>query len=214
LIFDDLPAQDDATVRRGRPAAHLVYDEGSVQIAALSMISSGFGLLAQLDRQYPAHKVTEVIAYVGTVLGPERLCRGQNMDLRMGSADGPAPVGEILEMYDLKTSTAIEASLVPLMMVLDRPPAEVALVKQYAYHAGIVFQIRDDILDATSSTEILGKDADNDVGKVNIVRILGLAEATRLMNAHVADAVGCCERLPFDADLLAGMARYFAARRR
>lgn len=121
LIFDDLPAQNDATVRRGRPAAHLVFDEGSVQLAAWSMVSSGFGLLARLDQRYPAHRVTEVIAYVGTVLGPERLCRGQNMDLHLG-ASGAAVSGEqILQMYSLKTSTVLEAALVPLMMVLDRP---------------------------------------------------------------------------------------------
>lgn len=213
LLFDDLPAQDDATVRRGRPAAHLVFDEGSVQIAAVSMISFGFGLVTQLSRHYPAHKVAEVTAYVGTVLGPERLCRGQQMDLRMGG-DTPASSQQILEMYALKTSTAIEASLVPLMMVLDRPPAEVALVERYAHHAGIVFQIRDDILDATSSTEMLGKDANNDTSKANLVRVLGLSEATRLLDAHVAAAESCCARLPFDANLLAGMVRHFATRRR
>jgi geranylgeranyl pyrophosphate synthase len=214
LIFDDLPAQDDATVRRGRRAAHVVFDEGSVQIAALSMVSSGFGLLAQLGRDFPAHKVTEVIAYIGTVLGPERLCRGQHLDLRMGVGDAAPGGREILRMYELKTSTAIEAALVPLMMILDRPPAEIALLERYAHHAGIVFQLRDDILDATSATEILGKDAGNDVGKANIVRVYGLAEADRLMRSHLADAIECCERLPFDTNLLAGMVRHFAARRR
>lgn len=214
LLFDDLPAQDGATVRRGRPAAHLVFAEGSVQLAALSMISTGFGLLARLDQRFPAQKVTEVIAYLGTVLGPQRICRGQYLDLRLADQDEPAGSEEILRMYDLKTSTAIEAALVPLMMVLDRPVGETTLVRRYAHHAGIVFQLRDDILDATSSTEALGKDADNDVGKANLVRVLGLAEADRLMQQHLADAVACCAKLPFDTTQLAGMVRYFATRRR
>jgi geranylgeranyl pyrophosphate synthase len=222
LLFDDLPAQDNATVRRGRPAAHVVFDEGGVQLAALSMISSGFGLLATLAGPFPAQKVAEVIAYVGTVLGPDRLCRGQLLDLRMGdlgaagATDGPdGPDGPaILRMYELKTSTAIEAALVPLAMVLDRPREEITLLERYARHAGIVFQLRDDILDATSSTEVLGKDADNDVSKVNVVRHYGLAEADRLMQTHLAAAVDACERLPFDTRLLAGMARHFATRRR
>ncbi|HET8681158.1 MAG TPA: polyprenyl synthetase family protein [Micromonosporaceae bacterium] len=214
LVFDDLPAQDDATFRRGRPAAHLVFDEGSVQLAALSMVSVGFGLLGGLGGRYPPGKVTEVIAYVGTVLGPERLCRGQNLDLHLGR-DGAAVTGEeILQMYDLKTSTAIEAALVPLMMVTDRPAGEIAALKRYAHHTGIVFQIRDDILDATSSTEVLGKDAGNDTGKVNLVRVYGLAEADRLMRAHLADAVRCCEQLPFDTDLLKCTVHHFASRRR
>lgn len=213
LIFDDLPAQDDATVRRGRPAAHKVFDEGSVQLAALSMVSSGFGLIAQLDRRFPAHRVTEVTGYLGSVLGPERLCRGQHLDLRMGR-DGTPTGPEILAMYELKTSTAIEAALVPLMMVLDRPAGEIELVRRYAHHAGIVFQLRDDILDATSATGVLGKDAGNDVGKANIVRVYGLAEARRLMGDHLAEAVDCCARLPFDTGLLVGMVRHFATRRR
>lgn len=216
LMFDDLPAQDDAQVRRGRPTAHTVYDEGSVQLAAISMISSGFGMIAQLGPPYRAEKVAEVIAYLGTVLGPARLCRGQELDLRMGRAGRQAEItgDAIIEMYELKTSTAIEAALVPLMMLVDRPPDEIELIRGYARHAGIVFQIRDDILDLTSSTESLGKDADNDVGKVNVVRAYGLGEAQRLLQAHLDEALGCCARLPFDTRLLQGMAHHFANRRK
>ncbi len=214
LLFDDLPAHDDATVRRGRPAAHLVFDEASVQLAALSMISSGFGLLAGLDRHFPASRVTRVIGYAGTVLGPRRLCHGQHLDLRMARSGVTASREDILRMYDLKTSTAMEAALVPLMMVLDRPPAEVTLMERYAHHAGIVFQIRDDMLDVTSSTEILGKDTGNDTGKVNLVRSYGLDDARELMRTHLADAVDCCRRLPFDTRLLECAVRHFALRRR
>jgi len=214
LLFDDLPAQDDATVRRGRPAAHLVFDEGSVQLAALSMVSTAFGLLARLDRWFPAPRVTEVIDYAGAVLGPDRLCRGQHLDLRMGRGAAPASGADILQMYALKTSTAIEAALVPLMMVVGRPAEQTALLARYAHHAGIVFQLRDDVLDATSSTDALGKDAGNDLGRVNIVRQRGLDEAHRLMAAHLAEAVDCCTRLPFDTRLLACMVRHFADRRR
>ena len=214
LLFDDLPAHDDATVRRGRPAAHLVFDEASVQLAALSMISSAFGLLAGLDRHYPAARVTDVIGYAGTVLGPQRLCHGQHLDLRMARSGATATRDEILRMYDLKTSTAMEAALVPLMMVLDRPRAEITLLERYAHHAGIVFQIRDDILDATSSAEILGKDTGNDTGKVNLVRSYGLVEARELMLSNLADAVDCCRSLPFDTRLLECAVRHFALRRR
>jgi geranylgeranyl pyrophosphate synthase len=214
LMFDDLPAQDDAKVRRGRPTAHTVFDEGSVQLAAVSMISSGFGLLAQLDRLYPAHRVTEVIAYLGTALGSGRLCRGQDLDLHLAKASAAITGEDILEMYDLKTASSLEAALVPLMMLENRPPDEIELVKQYAHHAGIVFQIRDDVLDLTSSTDILGKDTENDVGKVNLVRVYGLAVAQQLMQTHLASAVSCCSQLPFDTTLLEGMVRYFAHRKK
>jgi geranylgeranyl pyrophosphate synthase len=214
LLFDDLPAQDDAEYRRGRPTAHTVFDEGRVQLAAISMISTGFGLLAQLDERYPAEKVTAVIAYLGTMLGPNRLCRGQDLDLCLGRSDEPVTGEQILDMYELKTSTTLEAALVPLMMLEDRPRQEVELVKRYARNAGIVFQIRDDILDLTASTEDLGKDAGNDLGKVNVVRVYGLPEARRLMGEHLDDAIACCAELPFDTQLLEGMVTHFAKRKR
>lgn len=214
LLFDDLPAHDDATLRRGRPAAHLVFDEADVQLAAISMISSGFGLLSRLGAHYPPQRVNEVIGYLGAVLGPERLCLGQHLDLALSRREAPASVADIVRMYALKTSTALEAALVPLMMVLDRPQPEIDLLKGYAHHAGIVFQIRDDILDATAAAEVLGKDAGNDTGKANLVRTHGLATAERLLAEHLAEALACCARLPFDTGLLACAVRHFATRRR
>lgn len=214
LIFDDLPAQDDAMLRRGRPAAHTVFDEGSVQLAAISMLSSGFGMLARLDQHYPAERVTAVIAYVGAVLGPQRLCRGQYLDLRFARDARPVTGEDILEMYRLKTSTMVEAALVPLLMLLDRPRTEIELLTRYADHAGIVFQARDDILDATGSSEHLGKDAGKDVGKVNLVRVYGLAQARRLMADHRDAAVACLTPLPFDTRLLQGIVTHFATRTR
>lgn len=214
LMFDDLPAQDNATTRRGRPAAHVAFDEAGAQLAALSMISTGFGLLARLTEHFPADKVTEVLGYLGSVLGPERLCRGQHLDLRLG-ADGTPVTGErILEMYRLKTSTSLEAALVPLAMLVERPEPDLAALRRYADHAGIAFQLRDDILDLTATTEAIGKDAGHDTGKVNLVRVYGLAEAERLMWANVDGALAACAELSFDPTLLAGMVRYFATRRR
>ncbi len=212
LLFDDLPAQDNATLRRGRPAAHLVFAEGSVQLAGIALLSAGFGALAALDRHYPAATVTEIVRYAGTVLGPGRLCRGQAMDLRM-SAETGATTEEILQMYALKTSTMFEAALVPVMMLAGRAKAEIELMRRYAHHAGIAFQIRDDFLDATSAAERIGKDVGNDTGKANLVRTHGPATATRLIESHVDDALTACARLSFDTRLCAAAVRYFATRR-
>ena len=116
-------------------------------------------------------------------------------------------------MYSLKTSTAIEGALVPLLMLLDRPPEQIDLLKRYAHHAGVVFQLHDEVLDATSSTRQLGKDAGHDTATANIVRTCGIAEARRLTAAHLTEALGYCERLPFNTDLLACAVRHFATRR-
>jgi geranylgeranyl pyrophosphate synthase len=211
LVFDDLPAQDDAALRRGKPTAHIAFDEAGAQLAGIGLISTGFGMLSELSKYYPAYKVNEVIRYFGLVLGPERLCHGQDMDLRMDRTEDAS--GEaIIHMYNLKTSTLIEAALVPVLMLHGRPRAEMELVQSYAYHAGIVFQIRDDILDAISTSTALGKDAGNDADKVNIVRVYGLDEAQKMMCAHLDKAIASCARLPFNTDLLQGTVNHFASR--
>jgi hypothetical protein len=61
LVFDDLPAQDNATLRRGKATAHMAFDEAGAQLAGISMLSSGFGLLGELSQQYPTHTVTGVV---------------------------------------------------------------------------------------------------------------------------------------------------------
>ncbi|NUR72573.1 MAG: hypothetical protein HOU81_17285 [Hamadaea sp.] len=210
LVFDDLPAQDDATLRRGRPAAHLVFDEGLVQLAGIAMLSAGFGALAKLDREFPAARVTEIVEYAGSVLGPSRLCRGQALDLRPVE---PVTAEQVLEVYELKTSTMLEAALVPLMMLTERPEPEIGLIREYARHAGVVFQLRDDLLDATSVAERLGKDTGQDADKATLVRLLGEPGAARVMLSHLDAAVAACAALPFDTRLLSGVARHFAFRR-
>ncbi|MFD0593973.1 polyprenyl synthetase family protein [Catellatospora coxensis] len=139
---------------------------------------------------------------------------GQYLDLRYARDASPVTGEDILEMYRLKTSTMVEAALVPLLMLLDRPRVEIELITRYADHAGIVFQARDDILDATASSEQLGKDSGNDVGKANLVRVYGLAQARRLMEQHRDAAVDSCAALPFDTRLLQGIVEHFAARGR
>jgi len=213
LIFDDMPAQDDAVLRRGKPTAHVAFGEARAQLAGIAMMSNGFGGLSELSKFYPAERVTAVLHYYGTVLGPERLCRGQDIDLRMASDTENITTNDIIEMYNLKTSTSIEASLIPIMILEERPPTEIELMKKYAYHAGIVFQIQDDILDMTETSTSTGKDANNDIGKANIARREGIEKAQLLMHEHLQNAIGCCQNLPFNTNLLEGIAKRFAARR-
>ncbi len=214
LIFDDLPAQDNAKLRRGKPTTHMKFGEDRAQLAGISLLSSGFGALSELYKTYSNEKVSEILEYFGSVLGPERLCLGQDMDLHMTRDEKMFSIEEIIEMYNLKTSTLIEASLVPVMILEERPVKEIELIKKYSYHAGIVFQLRDDILDNTTSSEVLGKDANHDINKVNIARVGGLSYARALLDEHLEAALTCCSEVSFDTTLLEGIVQYFADRKR
>lgn len=214
LILDDLPAQDNATQRRGRPTVHVAYPEWAAQLASISMISRGFGILPNLNKHFPADRVNEVVRYADRILGFGGLCEGQAMDLGMDANASSVNKEDIIRMYSLKTSQAIAAALVPLMILQGRPQEEVDLLERFAYDAGIVFQLRDDILDLTSSPELLGKDADNDGEKKNIARLYGCEEAERLLGEHLASAISSCRQLPFDSRLLEGIVGYFATRKK
>jgi geranylgeranyl pyrophosphate synthase len=214
LVFDDLPAQDNATLRRGKPVTHIQFGEWAAQLAGISSISRGFGVLADLKQHFPADKVTEVVAYASQLMGLEGLCKGQAMDLLMEENGWAITEASIIEMYHYKTSLALEAALVPLMILTDRRQDEIDLVKQFAHHAGVVFQIRDDILDMTTTAEKMGKDTQNDASKANLARLCGVEEAQRIMEQHYADAVRACEGLPFNTNLLVGTVKYFATRKK
>lgn len=211
LIFDDLPAQDNATLRRGRPTAHIVFPESDAQLAGISMIAHSLGSLGALKENFPADKVTEVIEYVGTTLGAKNLCLGQHMDMSLGDN---ANLDEIIEMYNLKTSSLIEGSLMPLMILADRPQQERNLIRTYARHAGIVYQLRDDILDATSTAATTGKDSNLDAGKHNVVTHFGLEAAHQQLQLHLSAALDACTQLPFKTGLLESTVQYFATRKK
>ena len=132
LIFDDLPAQDNAKLRRGQPTAHIKFGEYDAQLAGISMISHGIGILGRLSEHFPPDRVAELVEYVGTVLGAGRLCLGQHMDLSLKEG---ATLEQGLEMYNLKTSVMIEGALMPLMILQGRPESERSFVQEYAYHA-------------------------------------------------------------------------------
>ncbi|QQS19341.1 polyprenyl synthetase family protein [Candidatus Saccharibacteria bacterium] len=210
LLFDDLPAQDNAKTRRGKPAAHHVFPESQVQLAGIALIDSVYLKLTQLKEHYPPEKVLETIAYIAGKIGKD-LCEGQNIDLTPSSA---TTTEEIIRMYALKTSSLIDASLVPLMMLEQRPPVEIELMQTYAYHAGIVFQIQDDILDATGSASILGKDSQQDNEKSTVVTLGDVTKAQFLRDYHLDAAIKALDELPFSTGLLASTVRYFANRRR
>lgn len=211
LLFDDLPAQDDAPLRRGQETAHIKFPEYDAQLAGIAMLAHSTGVLGRLGEHFPPDRVNAVVEYAGTILGPHKLCLGQHMDL---AADTSSTAESIIEMYNLKTSTLIEHALVPLMMLEGRPAEEIAAMQRYAYHAGIVFQLRDDILDASSSSDVMGKLDRQDGDKQNIVTRCGVEEAQSMLETHVQGATEALEQLPFPTDLLKKLVVYFATRNR
>jgi geranylgeranyl pyrophosphate synthase len=211
LVFDDLPAQDNSGLRRGKLTTHVAYPEWGAQLAGIAMLSRAYGVFPKLVEHFPPERVNEVVHYIDSALGFEGISRGQALDLAQSSQELMTP-DDILEMYRLKTSVALEASLVPLMILLGRSNEEIKYISEYARYAGIVFQIKDDLLDMYASTEQAGKDTQHDTGKANIARNYGPDEAERLIRENLVAATACLEKLHFNTRLLEGILHYFANR--
>jgi|GEM_PF-23953 geranylgeranyl pyrophosphate synthase len=189
LIFDDLPAQDNATLRRGQETLHTAFGEGEAQLAALSMIFDAQQLLAQIDT---AHNLGGTLAeYINASLGQHGLCLGQLYDLESFgvSRELPQDVDALDEITHLKTGLAIEMSIVGSALIAGQPPEVIDTLKAYSYHTGLAFQIKDDLLDASDSA-VIGKDANADVAneKPNYVEVLGNNEAQKKLDYHLAKA--------------------------
>ncbi|REK76735.1 polyprenyl synthetase family protein [Paenibacillus paeoniae] len=194
LIFDDLPSQDNASVRRGKPTLHQLHDSATAELTGLYLIQKAIQEQASL-MDFDPKTVLTLMRYSSQKAGEMSI--GQAMDLQF---KGMALTLEQLRAVSYyKTGIAFEACLVMPAILAQESDGEMERLKDFAYHAGIAFQIKDDLLDAESDTLTLGKpagqDSDNNIS--SFVAILGLDAARREMWEHYCQA----------ADALSGMGR-------
>jgi geranylgeranyl diphosphate synthase type II len=193
LIHDDLPALDNDDLRRGRPTCHKVFGEALAILAGDALQAYAYEVLARL--RCPALARTRIIEELahstGTVDG---MVGGQVMDLE---AEHKRPDAATLDyIHRAKTGALITASLVLGSIYAGATDAEVASIRQFGSLAGLAFQIADDILDVTQTSEQLGKTAGKDVSaeKATWPALYGLQaseqQAQELVNAACAELNG------------------------
>jgi geranylgeranyl pyrophosphate synthase len=162
IVCDDLPQQDNADLRRGRPSLHKQFSESTAQLAIIALIAYGYHQLPSLAVEYGGHypdgKVLRLIDYVSQAIGMNGLTWGQVLDL-----DHRHPIRDIDQLKAatfLKTGLAFEASVYPAFILLGEPQSQRALaMKEFAREVGVIFQARDDYLDATQLSDHIGKSA-------------------------------------------------------
>ncbi|RIX50338.1 polyprenyl synthetase family protein [Paenibacillus nanensis] len=211
LIFDDLPSQDNASTRRGRPTLHQVHNSATAELTGLYLIQKAFGEQASLESFEPK-AVLALMRYSSQIAAD--MCAGQAMDLE---ARGKAlTLEEMNTICYYKTGMAFEASLVMPAILAQVKEAEIEALKKFAYHAGIAFQIKDDLLDSTGDSELLGKPVRQDVDNNNstFVTILGQEEAAKAMWEHYCMATEALKPLPRDTAFLQHLLDYMVSRDR
>jgi len=190
LIHDDLPCMDDDDLRRGRPTSHKVYGEGIAVLAGDALLTIAFEILAQA-RETARYKMPALIRELASASGSQWLIGGQVADLEGEGKKLRGP--ELKYIHRCKTAALLAASIRLGAMSANATPARLAALTTFGQCLGLAFQVIDDILDVTQTTEKLGKTAGKDVAatKATYPAIFGLdrsrAEARHLTHAaHLA----------------------------
>jgi geranylgeranyl diphosphate synthase type II len=190
LIHDDLPCMDDDDLRRGRPTSHKVFGEGIAVLAGDALLTIAFEILAQAQPT-TRYKVPALITELATGAGSRWLIAGQVMDLE---GEGKKITGEQLRfIHRAKTAALLTTSIRLGAMSANASPQKLEALAEFGQSLGLAFQVIDDILDVTQTTEKLGKTAGKDVQatKATFPALFGLeqsrAEAHKLTDtAHAA----------------------------
>ncbi|GJP39482.1 hypothetical protein CLOM_g23846 [Closterium sp. NIES-68] len=182
LIHDDLPCMDNDDFRRGKPTNHKVYGEDVAVLAGDALLSFAFEHVARATpASVPAERVVRVIADMGKAVGAEGLVAGQIVDL--DSESDPSVGVETLEYIHVhKTAALLEVAVVAGAVLGGAKDDQVERLRKYAQFVGLGFQVVDDILDVTKSTEELGKTAGKDLAqdKTTYPKLLGLEKSKEL----------------------------------
>lgn len=190
LVHDDLPAMDDDDLRRGRATNHVVYGEAVALLAGDALLTYAFERLAgpAATARIGAERALRVLHVVARASGDAGMVAGQALDL---AAEGRAvALAELQTIHRLKTGALIRAAVVAGAIAGGADAALIARLEAYGEALGLAFQIVDDVLDVTQSTEVLGKPQGSDArhDKSTYVRLFGVAQATAMAHATVARA--------------------------
>jgi len=207
LIHDDLPAMDNDDLRRGRPTAHRVFGEANAILAGDSLLTLAFELLAQA----PA-RGGRLALELAKAAGSRGVAGGQYEDL---AAEGEAPdIERIRRIHRLKTARLIEAACRMGGIAAGADAAAIDALGHYGDQIGLAFQAADDILNATSTPEMLGKAVGSDAArnKMTYVTMVGIDRARAEADAMVEDALRHLAPFGDRAEPLANIARYIVSR--
>ena len=213
LAHDDLPAMDDADLRRGRPSVHRQFDEATSILAGDGLLTMAFEVLADPATHANPLVRSELVLALAKAGGAAGMVGGQMIDLEAENAQLDLPA--ITRLQALKTGAIIEFSCIA-GPILGQAPAEAhRALRDYARDLGLAFQIADDLLDIESSEDVTGKPVGRDqaAGKATFVSLLGVEGARKRAQELAGHAADRLAQFSNRADLLCEMAQFVVDRR-
>lgn len=183
LVHDDLPSMDNDDLRRGRPTCHKVFGDGIAVLAGDALLTIAFEIVSRV-KPTPRYDISILLREIAVAAGSQKLIAGQVADLEAeGKGVGRA---ELRYIHENKTAAILTTSVRLGAMSANANPKQLAAITKFGRALGLAFQIIDDILDVTQTSEKLGKSAGKDVAakKATYPAVIGLdksrAEAKRL----------------------------------
>ncbi|GDX12152.1 farnesyl-diphosphate synthase [Acidobacteriota bacterium] len=189
LIHDDLPAMDNDDLRRGKPSNHKVFGEGQAILAGDALLTEAFALLAETQNPMAVACLARGAGWLGMV-------GGQSLDLQFENQTLEPDL--LPTIHQLKTGKLMRAALELGGIFAQASSREVSALGSFGETLGLAFQIKDDLLDATSNAHHLGKSTQKDQqrGKLTYVTVMGLEKAEATLGQVTQDALKHLAGLP------------------
>lgn len=209
LIHDDLPSMDDDELRRGRETCHIKYGEATAILAGDALQALAFQSIAE-DRNLKDAVKIELISGLGKAAAC--MVIGQHLDLEAEGTE--LSIADTETIHSNKTGALISFSARAAAVIAGVSVAERNIIETYAAKLGLLFQITDDLLDVTQTTEVLGKTAGKDVTafKATYPSILGIETARSLAESIHSEAISELDGLDAPAGLLKDLSEYILTR--
>ena len=212
LIHDDLPSMDNDDLRRGRATCHKKFDEATAILAGDALQVFAFGAISD-DKNLTADTRIRLISEIARAAGtPDGMVAGQHLDLE---AEGKEiPIELIEQIHRSKTGALIYVSARAGVIIAGASETELDAVSDYASNLGLLFQITDDLLDITQTSDVLGKTAGKDLSaaKATYPGFYGVDGARDLAEKVHLDTVGALKNLDRDTSLLRKLSEFILKR--
>ena len=211
LIHDDLPAMDDDDLRRGKPTVHKAFDEATAILVGDGLQAFAFEWVTETEGLSDTQKI-QLVKLLSKSVGFDGMVGGQAMDI---AAEGQSlDVAALKEVHLRKTGALIEASVLAGAICADATETQIAALHQFSKNIGLAFQVMDDVLDVTASSETLGKTAGKDIAaeKSTYVACMGVDDARAYANQLLDEALALLTPFGEAAESLSALSRLLVQR--
>ena len=205
LVHDDLPAMDNDEYRRGRKTTHVVYGEAMAILAGDGLLNYAFETATKsFTMEGDLEKKARALSVLAQKAGIYGMIGGQTADIEAEDLGDQVTTEHLMFIHAHKTSALIEAAMMTGAILAGASQEEIAQIEKAAYEIGIAFQIQDDILDVTSTLEMLGKPIGSDARnhKTTYVTLKGLEESRKEQQELSLHAIETIRNIGYSNDFL------------